>query len=262
MMRLPLIVFALWFAAIAHAEGVTFGVTPQHAAGELARLWVPICHYLSKRSGTQVQFKTAKDLSTFWEDSGKGAFDLIYINPYYYTKARASAGYAVFAKDGGAPLVGIVFVRKDGPRRIDELNGGKLAVPDLSAFVTRYFIQTHLHAMGVHMDPVSVNSNESVYRVVEKGLYPAGTSIQRIFGMLEPETQAQFRIVWKSDPLPPFAYAAHPRVSPKVLASIRQALLEMDDNPEGRALLSALNIRAIQSAKDSDYDSVRKMKLE
>ena len=261
-MRWPLFALALSFAAIAHAQEVTFGVTPQHAAGELARLWVPICLYLSKRTGNQVQFKTAKDLGAFWKDANQGAFDLIYINPYYYTKARVSAGYTAFAQDGGAPLVGIVFVRKDGARQLDQLNGGKLAVPNLSAFVTRYFIQTHLHAMGVDMDRVSVNSNESVYRVVEKGLYPAGTSIQRIFGMLDPEMQAQFRILWKSDPLPSFAYAAHPRVPPRVLAPIRRALLEMDDNPEGRALLAALNVKEIRTAKDKDYDRLRKIKLE
>ena len=79
--------------------------------------------------------------------------------------------------------------------------------------------------------------------------------------MLDPSMQAQFRVLWKSDPLPPFAYAAHPRISPEVVEHIQRALLEMDDNSEGRALLAALNVKAIVAAKDSDYDVMRKMQL-
>lgn len=250
-------------AGFAHAEPpgqvLTFGITPQQSPTELAKLWGPICQYLGKRTGYQVQFKTSKDLNTFWTDTGDGVFDFVYINPPRYVDAHAKPGYIAFAKDGDSPSTTIIFARKNGPSSVEELHGKKLAVHNLIALAA-LMAQAHLRENGVDVTLVAVNSHDSVYRTVEKGLYLAGTSNLRIFGTLDPATQAQFRVLWKSDPLPPFAYAAHPRVSPEVIESIQRALLEMDDNAEGRALLAALNIKAIVAAKNSDYDVMRKMK--
>ncbi|MBI5751037.1 MAG: phosphate/phosphite/phosphonate ABC transporter substrate-binding protein [Hydrogenophilales bacterium] len=261
--RLVLILLCC-IAGFAHAEPggqvLTLGITPQQSPTELAKLWGPICQYLGKRTGYQVQFKTSKDLNAFWKDTGDGAFDLVYINPPRYVNAHTTPGYIAFAKDSDSPLINIIVVRKDGPASVEELHGKKLAVPNLIALAA-LVPQAYLREKGVDVTLAAVNSHDSVYRTVEKGLYPAGASLLRIFGMLDPATQAQFRVLWKSDPLPPFAYAAHPRVPPKAIERIQRALLEMDGNPEGRTLLAALNVKAIVAAKDSDYDVMRKMKL-
>jgi phosphonate transport system substrate-binding protein len=241
---------------------LTLGITPQHLTMELAKMWGPICQYLSSHTGYHVQFKTSKDLQTFWIQTDEGAFDLIYITPPRYVSAHAAAAYVAFAQEGNSPLVGIIVVReKDGPTRIEELQGEKLAVPNLVAFGAAQVPKAYLLGKGVSVTLVPVNNHESVFRTVEKGLYPAGASNLRIFGMLDPVVQAQFRILWKSEPLPPFAFAAHPRVPHKMVERIRKALVEMDRDVEGRALLLPLNIKGIVSAQDSDYDGMRKMKL-
>lgn len=249
---------------LAHAEPegpvLTFGITPQQSPTELAKLWGPICQYLSKRTGYQIQFKTSKDLNAFWTDTDAGVFDFVYINPLRYVQAHEKSGYIAFAKDSESPLVLIIVARKDGPARIEDLQGKKLAVPNLMALAAQ-MPQAYLREKKIAVTLAAVNSHDSVYRTVEKGLYPAGASNLRIFGTLDPATQAQFRVLWKTDPLPPFAYAAHPRVAPKVLERIQRALLEMDKNSEGRAYLGALNVKAIVAAKNSDYDIMRRVKL-
>ena len=63
---------------------------------------------------------------------------------------------------------------KDGPTRIEELQGEKLAVPDLVAFGAAQIPQAYLRSKGVSVTLVAVNNRESVFRTVEKGLYPAG----------------------------------------------------------------------------------------
>ena len=241
---------------------ISFGVTPHQSAAELAKLWVPICQYLSKRTGYEIQFKTAKDLMTYWSETYAGRFDLIYINPYHYTKAETSAGYLVLAKDDGAPLVGMIFARRDGPQDVKALQGLKVATHDVSAFMTKYVRHGYLKEQGIDIEPVGVGSLDSVYLTVDRGLYPAGISIQRAYGLLDPAMQAHFKVLWKSDPLPPFAYAAHPRLAPSVQEKIRRALLDMEQNAEGRALLNKLNIRGIVAANNKDYDQVRRLKLE
>jgi phosphonate transport system substrate-binding protein len=257
---------ALYFiAGLAYADTsapvLTFGITPQHLTAEIVKIWGPICQYLSSHTGYNIQFKTSKDLQTFWKQTNEGAFDLIYIVPPAYVKAHATAGYVAFAKEDDASLVSIIVVRKDGPARITELQGKKMAVPNLLAFAAAQIPQSYLLGKGVNVTLVAVNNNESVFLTVEKGLYSAGASNLRIFGMQDRATQAQFRILWKSVPLPPFAFAAHPRVSHKTVERIQKALVEMDRDVEGRALLMPLNAKGIVRADDRDYDGMRKMKL-
>lgn len=251
-------------AGFAHAETggqvLTFGITPQQSPTEIAKLWGPICQYLSKRTGYQVQFKTARDLRAFWTETDEGAFDFVYINPLRYVNAHVKAGYSAFAKDSEAPLVLIIVAHKDGAARLEDLQGKKLAVPHLMALAAQ-MPQAYLREKGIDVTLAAVNSHDSVYRTVEKGLYPAGASNMRIFGTLDPAMQAQFRVLWKSEPLPPFVFAVHPRISPKVIERIQHALLKMDGNPEGRAYLAALNVKAIVAAKNGDYDILHRMKL-
>lgn len=252
-------------ASMTHAATpieLSFGITPQQSPTELAKHWVPISQYLSQRTGYQIQFKTSKDLSAYWKDTDAGVFDLLYINPYHFTKAQKAAGYSAMAKDGGTPLIGIIIVRKDGPKDIKALQGARIATHDVAAFMTSYVRYGYLQERGLQIEPVGVGSLDSVYLTVDKGLFPAGISIQRAFGLLDPEKQARFNVLWKSDPLPPFAYAAHPRVAPKVVEQVRLALVAMSENAEGRALLSKINIKAIIPASDKDFDSVRHLKLE
>ena len=243
------------------ARELTLGITPQHLPVELARLWGPVCQYLSRHTGYTIRFKTSKDLQTFWKETNDGVFDLVYITPPRYVSAHATAGYVAFAKEDDSPLVGIIVVRKEDPIRIEELNGRELAVPNLLAFGAAQIPQAYLRGKGVNVTLAAVNNHESVFRTVAKGLYPAGASNLRIFGMLDPAMQAKFRILWQSEPLPPFAFAAHPRMSGATVARIQKALVEMNGNAEGRALLAPLNVKDIVRAEDRDYDSVRKMKL-
>lgn len=257
----------LWLAnatTVRAAEPIelSFGVTPQHSPTEQARLWVPICQYLSKRTGYQIQFKTSKGLTSYWKEADAGAFDLLYINPYYFVKANKAAGYSVLAKDGATPLVGIIVARRDGPSDIRALHGAKIATHDVSSFMTAYARHGYLGPQGIQIEPVGVGNLDSVFLTVDKGLYPAGISIQRAFGSLSPAMQARFKVLWKSDPLPPFAYAVHPRIAPQVAEVLRQALLGMHDDAEGRALLATVNVKGIVAAKDSDFDSMRKLKLD
>jgi phosphonate transport system substrate-binding protein len=210
--RLSFAVIFYMIAGLAHAESgdreLTLGITPQHLPADLAKLWGPVCQYLGSHTGYTIRFRTAKDLQTFWKETNAGDFDLVYITPPRYVSAHAAAGYTAFAKEDDSPLVGIIVVRKDGPTRIEALNGGKLAVPNLHAFGAAQIPQGYLHGRGIDLTLVAVNNHESVFRTVEKSLYPAGASNLRIFGMLDPAMQAKFRILWESEPLPPCCASA------------------------------------------------------
>jgi phosphonate transport system substrate-binding protein len=114
---------------------------------------------------------------------------------------------------------------------------------------------------GVKVTPQYVNSMDSVYRSVAKGLFPAGGGEMRTLGTIDPEVKNQLRILWASEALPPFTFVAHPRIPQAVVAKVQKAMDEMDQNPQGLELLKAINFKGVDSAADADYNAMRKLNI-
>jgi len=102
---------------------------------------------------------------------------------------------------------------------------------------------------------------DSVYRSVAKGLFAAGGGETRTLSTIDPEVRSQLRILWTADALPPFTFVVHPRVPKETVAKVQKAMDEMDQDPEGLALLKAINFQGIERAEDADYDAMRKLNI-
>jgi len=249
------------FAATAQTV-YSFGIGPQQGASELAKRWVPVLQYLSEKSGYPLQFTTAKDIPTFQAQMKAGSFDLAFINPYHYSVSHERVGYEAFAHERDGKLSGIVVVRKDSPiRGVAELNNQTVAFPATTALAATVLPLAYFGERNVHVTPNYVVSMDSVYRSVAKGFFPAGGGELRTFNSLDPEVRSQLRILWTAEALPPFTFAAHPRVPKAVVARIQKTMHDMDRNPQGAELLKAINFKGIDPAQDSDYDGMRKLKL-
>lgn len=244
------------------AAAYSFGIGPQQSASELAKRWTPILQYLSERSGINLQFRTAKDIPTFQQQMRDGTFDFAYINPYHYLLFRKSAGYTAFAHEREGKLIGVLVVHKDAKiRELAQLEGQTLAFPAPNALAATWLPLQTLKAQGVEVNVQYVNSMDSVYRSVAKGLFPAGGGELRTLGAIDPEIKSQLNILWTSESLPPFAFAAHPRVPKEIVMRVQKAMQEMEQQGAGQALLKAINIKGLEAANDSDYDAMRKLNI-
>lgn len=257
----------LFFQNIAAAAevpvgGYSFGIGPQQSPSELAKRWIPIMQYLSEKSGQPLHFQTAKDIPSFQEQMKVGAFDFAFINPYHYLVFHKSAGYLAFAQEQSGKLIGIVVVKKDGPvQELSQLNGQTVAFPSANALAATWLPMRQLREQGVSVTPQYVNSMDSVYLSVAKGLFLAGGGEMRTFGTIDPHVRAQLRVLWTSEALPPFAFVAHPRVPKEVIAKVQKAMDAMDGNAEGRNLLKTINFKGVVKAQDSDYQAMRAMQI-
>ena len=84
----------------------------------------------------------------------------------------------------------------------------------------------------------------------------------RTFNNASPEYKDKLRILWKSDGYTPHAFAAHPRVPQDVVDKLQKALLEMDQDPEGKALLKKLRLKGIEKASDNEWNDVRALNIQ
>ena len=242
------------------AEGYSFGIGPVQSATELAKRWVPFMQYLSEKSGVPLHFVTAKDITTFQQQLRENAYDFGLINPYHYIAFNKSGGYTAFAREKDSKSYGLLVVKKDGPiNSVNQLSGKTIAFPSATAMVGTWIQMNMLNKKNINVSRQYVNSMDSVYRSVAKGLFPAGGGEIRTWGTIDAEVKSELRILWQSEAFPPFPFMFHPRVPKRIVAKVLSEMEKMESYPEGIALLKLVNLKGIERSNDADYDEMRKM---
>ncbi|MEM7206283.1 MAG: phosphate/phosphite/phosphonate ABC transporter substrate-binding protein [Pseudomonadota bacterium] len=242
----------------ASADTLTFSIVPQQSASKLAKLWTPILDYLSQQSGVQLQFSTAKNIPTFEERLAAGRYDFAYMNPYHYTVFSQTPGYQAVARQKDKKIKGIVVVRRDSTLTdLAELDGEQLAFPSPAAFAASVLPRAKLKRDNIHFEPSYVSSHDSVYLGVSRGLFQAGGGVMRTFNNTDPAVRENLKVLWTTRTYTPHAIAVHPRVPADVVARVREALVGMNKDPRGQALLKTINFKGMQAASDSDWNDVR-----
>ena len=246
-------------AVSAQQPALLFGVVPQQAASQLARLWMPLTSYLSRTTGREIRFATAKDIPTFESCLAKRAYDIAYMNPYHYVIFR-EFGYDAIARERQNRLQGLLVTAKDSPiQSLSDLSGQTVAFPSPAAFAASVLPRAEMTARGIPFNPAYVKSHDSVYLGVAEGLFVAGGGIERTWNTLKPEVRDKLRIFYST-----IAYMPHPitvqnTVDPALRAKIVAALEEVSEREP--ALVEALGMIGFESGKHKDWDDVRALGL-
>ena len=258
-----LLVMLLAWAALygqVQAQPLTIGIVPQQSATVLAANWSPILQYLKERTGVELHFATAADIPTFERRLLAGEYDIAYMNPYHFTFFNQHREFSAMVRRGDASIQGIIVVRKDSEiQSLQQLDGQKLAFPSPAAFAASVVPRAEIAKQGISIEPVYVSSHDSVYLNVSKGFFVAGGGIGRTLNATNPQVNEQLRVLWKTQPYTPHAIAAHPRVDSATVAKLTEALVEMADDAEGKALLEPLKIKRWQASDNADWDDVRSL---
>ncbi|WP_370298251.1 phosphate/phosphite/phosphonate ABC transporter substrate-binding protein [Pontibacterium sp.] len=246
----------------AFAETLSFGIVPQQSAKKLAKLWTPIFKHLSEKTGTTIRFATANNIPTFEKRVRSGEYDIAYMNPYHYTVFSQKPGYDAIARQKNKRIKGIVVVKKDSEiKSLEELDKQKLAFPSPAAFAASVLPRAKMEQDGMQIEPKYVSSHDSVYLSVSKGFFVAGGGVMRTFNNTSPDVRENLRVLWTTPTYTPHAIAVHPRVKPETVEKLKQALLEMNTDPEGQRLLKTINFKGIELAQNADWDDVRGLNI-
>lgn len=115
--------------------------------------------------------------------------------------------------------------------------------------------------MGITFTPQYVSSHDSVYLNVANDFFLAGGGIERTLNNTDPRVRNKLKVLWRTPGYTPHAFATHPALPPGVSAKIAEAMLELDNDSEGQALLERINFKGIEAAQDSDWDDVRNLNI-
>jgi len=257
---LPLQATAVASSGSGSAPVLIFGIVPQRSATRLAQEWIPLLNHLGEQVRLKLVFATAKDIPTFEACLAQGAYDVAYMNPYHYTVFHQAPGYVAFARQVGAPLKGLIVVRKDAPiATLRDLDKRTVAFPSPAAFGASVIPRADMKAAGVHFEPRYVNSHDSVYRAVAAGLVPAGGGVTRTLQNIDPAIRDQLKVIYKTKDYTSHAFAAHPRVKQTRVLALAAAM--QDVSKTAPQLLKAVGMKGFQAARDVDWDDIRALKL-
>ena len=236
------------------AGSYTIGIVPQYDQRQLFAIWKPIVDELQNRTGLSFELVSEPKIPAFEKEFLKGSYDFAYMNPYHFLKAKKSQGYVTLVRDS-APLRGILVVRKDSPiKKPPELNNKVVAFPSPNALGASLLMRADLALLyHVKITPLYVQTHDSVYLHVVKGLADAGGGVQKTLSEQEKPIQDALRILHTTRDLPSHPIAVHPRVPKADREKVRRALLEMAATKEGKELLDKIPMKHPVSSSLDEY---------
>lgn len=254
------------YAYSSHADSATytFAVVPQFKPAQLQQEWTPVLDRLSHETGVKLKLVIASSTAKFESELNKGTPDFAFMNPYEAVMAMKSNGYVPMLRDK-KPLNGILVVRKDSPyKKLQDLDGKIIGFPSPNAFAASLFMRALLtEANPIKFTPRYLNNHNLVFRHVSLGHVAAGGSVNAALNDEPVEMRDQLTVLFQTPDVASHPIASHPRVPASVRKSVMAALLNMQQDAEGRAMLKDIRMPNLVDANfQSDYLPLEKLNIQ
>lgn len=258
MRRIAVLLLSSFLLTPIFAKPLIFGVVPQQSPIELIKDWQPVVTYLENATGEKVILKIERSIPEFEKVLYNGGYDIAYMNPYHYVVAHKRQGYSAQVRDE-KNIVGILVVRKNsGLTDVSMLKGSSFlfAAPDAFAatLLPKYeLLKKYGNNINKDKNYRYVNSHDSVYKGVARGIGDVGGGIERTFNNLEDkETKNALVILYKTKAYPSHPFAFRTSMPENLKAKMMKAILEIPD-----PMIASLSMKHLAQTDDSEYDSVR-----
>jgi phosphonate transport system substrate-binding protein len=258
---------------MASESGLVLGVFPRQNAKISYALFRPLAQYLESELGRSITLDVSTDSSAFWRKLSAGKFDIIYCNQYHYLAAHKAFNFEVIGTSvefGQPTIAGAIVVRKDsGFDSLTDLKGKTILFGGGSRAMQSYIVATALLRSGGlttsdYREEYAINSPNAVLAVYYQQVDAAGSGdlILQLPAVRERIDISQLKYLAIGEQLPQLPWAVSRTLPPKLRLLIRSVLIGMEQTEEGRKVLKSTGLDRIAPAKDSDFDSFRKIILE
>lgn len=239
MKRFAAMTLLLLLAVSARAQTWSFSALPQRSATLTAQYWNPILDYVGRKSGAKLELAIKRTAQDYSDAEARGEFDFVYSN-HIFIPSHAAAAYRVIARMAGKPIHGQLVVPENSPvRSLRELAGREVGFPNRNAFVGYAAPMSALIAAAVAVTPAFGGNQEGVMAQLRSGTIPAAGVNSRVMREYGAREGFKYRAVWTSEPFLDMPVAVHPRVPAATAAAVREALVGMAADAEGKKIIAA-----------------------
>ncbi|MBE9537397.1 MAG: phosphate/phosphite/phosphonate ABC transporter substrate-binding protein [Proteobacteria bacterium] len=254
-----------------YSSGITIGLIPEVNIFEQKKRYEPLMRYLSRHLEMNVSslvtghygsllgaFKESKidaavhgSLNFAFLDRFVGVEPLA--RPLWKNNVSTYAGYIVTRHDSGLSA------------DVSKWGGKRLSLVSRSTTAGFVFPVDYIHKHGVDdiesyfAEIIFTGSHDASLLAVYNGTADIGAGKNHIFNKLaekNPDFKGSMLVVAVSKEVPSNTFSASKRLSPKTRARLKQVLIEMNDNPEGRAVLDNFGAQRFLPTVKADFDPV------
>ena len=173
--------------------------------------------------------------------------------------------------DGATTYRALIIVPADSPANtFADLRGRRFAFTDPLSNSGRLYVQYFLAQMdetpeSFFGETIYTYSHDNSVHAVAQGIVDGATVDSLVYDALlklEPNLADQLRLVHRSPGFGNPPVVVHPELADDLKATLRQALLEMHSDPQGRQALAPLYVTRFVSSDAESYEDIRRMAAE
>jgi len=255
-------------ATVCHAEQeILIGLIPEENIFNQMARHKPLASYLSDRLKTKVRFtilsRYGDVMDRFMTRKMDGAFFGVFTGVLAMEKLDAEPIAHPVNSDGTSDVQSYIFVRKDSNiRNAADMQGKRIAFVDRATVTGYLFALSYLKENGI-TDPKKyfreisfTGSHGSAIYAVLDGRADIGTAKSKIFQMLVAKDHIikdELVIIKRSKNLPDTTLFLRKDMPKNIRDRIREILLSMHNDKDGREVLHKLDAKMFSEAKKGDF---------
>jgi phosphonate transport system substrate-binding protein len=253
-----------------YEKNLLIGLIPERNIFKQIERYEPLAAYISKKLGINIELKVLTRYGNIIDNFVSLGLDGAFFGSFTYTLAHAKLGVEPIARplsfDGISSYHGLIFARKGGDiKGAEDMKGKIFAFVDkattagyllpLSYFrkhgignYKTYFKETYF--TGTHED--------AIYDVLNKkaDIGAAKNTMYYRLANLDDRIKNELFILEKSPDVPENGLAVRKDLDASVKSKLKEILLNMHNDTEGRKVLDRFGAQMFIETKDNDYHGV------
>ena len=248
------------------------GLPPERNIFRQVERYEPLMRYVGKKAGVKFELKVLPGYSEIVKDFEDMRLDGAFFGSFTYVIAHAQMGHMVIARPeslaGVSSYQGILVVRGNSPiRSAKDMKGKRMAIASeattAGCLLSKvYFLENGIPEPKKFLKELYIaGTHEAAFRDVIEGRADIGCAKNTVFDRIvaeDPRVNAgMVRVLAVTPEAPENGLALRPAVDRKLALKIKGALLSMERDPEGAAILKDFGARRFIETSDGEYDKVR-----
>jgi phosphonate transport system substrate-binding protein len=255
-----------------HGPSVRIGVVPALTVTETIRQYQPVVDYLNKKLNIDGQLMPQKDYLTVLEKMRDGELDAGIFGSLLCYRATKEIGALPLARPeigGDSTYEGLVFARKDSRiKDIDGLKGKIFAYVDRNTSAGYVYPRALLKEKGYDTDKffkeaVLAGKHDAAVLMVLNRRADGGAAKDDVYYGLakkDPRIERELRVLHLSSAkFPDRTIAVRKDFDPALAEKLKQALIAMDKNEEGRSALKTAGFDRYITTGTEDFRQLEDM---
>ena len=259
----------LWHAAVP-ARGLTIGLIPEMNVFKQKKRFDPLARHLAKELGTPVRLTILSRYGNIVERFTREGLDAAFLGSFTGALSISQLGLEPLARpvneDGTSTYFGYLFIhRGSGIKTVADMRGKTFAFVERATTAGYVFPLAYLRHNGVAAPMTFLGgyfftgSHDAAIDSVISGRAQIGAAKNTIFDRLRAENPAidrELKVIASSPRVPSNGLCVRPDMIAPMKERLRDALLTLDQDDAGRAVLRAMGVQRFVRTTVKDYQPV------